>query len=141
VAGSDEIAGLLAQRWEALLAGHLGVLASVAAFGESLPWLDAALGQLDENRGYLSRLLSEHLPAVRYVPPQASFLAWLDCAPLGLGDDPAAAFLARGRVALAPGPDFGTRGRGFARLNMGTSPALMLAAVRRMAAATAASKS
>jgi cystathionine beta-lyase len=117
------------------------VLASVAAFGESLPWLDAALGQLDENRGYLSRLLSEHLPAVRYVPPQASFLAWLDCAPLGLGDDPAAAFLARGRVALAPGPDFGTQGNGFARLNMGTSPALMLAAVRRMAAATAAPKS
>ena len=141
IAGSDEIAGLLARRWEALLAGHLGVLASVAAFGESLPWLDAALAQLDENRGYLSRLLSEHLPAVRYVPPQASFLAWLDCAPLGLGDDPAAAFLARGRVALAPGPDFGTQGNGFARLNMGTSPALMLAAVRRMAAATAAPKS
>ena len=141
VAGSDEIAALLAQRWEALLAGHLGVLASVAAFEESLPWLDAALGQLDENRGYLSRLLSEHLPAVRYIPPQASFLAWLDCAPLELGDDPAAAFLARGRVALAPGPDFGTQGRGFARLNMGTSPALMLAAVRRMAAATAAQKS
>ena len=141
VAGSDELAGLLAQRWEALLAGHLGVLASVAAFGQARPWLDAALAQLDENRGYLSRLLSKHLPAVRYVPPQASFLAWLDCAPLGLGDDPAAAFLARGRVALSPGPDFGSQGRGFARLNMGTSPALMLAAVRRMAAATAAAKS
>jgi len=134
VAGSDEIAGLLAQRWEALLAGHLGVLATVAAFEDSLPWLDAALAQLNENRGYLSRLLSEHLPAVKYAAPQASFLAWLDCAPLGLGDDPAAAFLARGRVALAPGPDFGTQGKGFARLNMGTSPALMLEAVRRMAA-------
>lgn len=137
IAGSDELADLLAERWEALLAGHLGVLASVAAFEESLPWLDAALAQLDENRGYLSRLLSEHLPAVRYVPPEASFLAWMDCTSLGLGDDPAAAFLARGRVALAAGPDFGTQGKGFARLNMGTSPALMLAAVQRMAATTA----
>jgi bifunctional pyridoxal-dependent enzyme with beta-cystathionase and maltose regulon repressor activities len=45
------------------------------------------------------------------------------------------------RVALSPGLDFGTQGRGFARLNMGTSPTLMLAAVRRMAAATAAPKS
>jgi cystathionine beta-lyase len=141
VAGSDELAGLLAQRWEALLAGHLGVLASVAAFGQALPWLDAVLAQLDENRSYLSRLLSEHLPGVGYVPPQASFLAWLDCAPLGLGDDPAAAFLARGRVALASGPDFGAQGKGFARLNMGTSPAMMLEAVRRMAGATAASQS
>lgn len=141
VAGSDELAGLLAQRWEALLAGHLGVLASVAAFGQALPWLDAVLAQLDENRSYLARLLSEHLPGVGYVPPQASFLAWLDCAPLGLGDDPAAAFLARGRVALASGPHFGAQGRGFARLNMGTSPAMMLEAVRRMAGATAASQS
>jgi cystathionine beta-lyase len=137
IAGSDELAGLLTQRWDALLAGNLGVLASVAAFEESRPWLEAALAQFDENRRYLARLLSEHLPAVRYVPPEASFLAWLDCASLGLGDDPAAAFLARGRVALAAGPDFGTPGKGFARLNMGTSPALMLAAVQRMAAATA----
>lgn len=138
VAGSAGLADLLAERWEALLAGHLGVLASVAAFAESLPWLDAVLAQLDENRGYLSRLLGEQLPAVRYVPPEASFLAWLDCGQLSLGADPAAAFLARGQVALSPGPDFGTPGAGFARLNMGTSPALMQEAVRRMAAAAAA---
>ena len=80
-------------------------------------------------------LLAEHLPAVGYVPPQASFLAWLDCRALGLGDDPAAAFLERGRVALSPGPDFGAAGRGHARLNMGTSPELLAEAVRRMAAA------
>ncbi len=135
VAGSADLAGLLAERWEALLAGNLGVLASVAAFADSLPWLDAVLAQLDENRGYLSRLLAEELPAVRYVPPEASFLAWLDCGQLGLGDDPAAAFLARGQVALSPGPHFGAPGAGFARLNMGTSPALMQEAVQRMAAA------
>ena len=139
IAGSAELASVLAERWEALLAGHLGVLASVAAFEQSLPWLDALLAQLDENRGYLSRLLTEHLPAVRYVPPEASFLAWLDCGALGLGDDPAAAFLARGQVALSPGPDFGAPGKSFARLNIGTSPALMQQAVRRMAVAAAAS--
>ncbi len=108
IAGSAELAGQLAERWEALLAGQLGVLASVAAFADSLPWLDAVLAQLDENRGYLSTLLSEQLPAVRYVPPEASFLAWLDCRQLGLGDDPAADFLARGQVALSPGPHFGS---------------------------------
>jgi cysteine-S-conjugate beta-lyase len=135
VAGSAGHAAVLAERWEALLAGQIGVLAGVAAFTESLPWLDALLGQLDENRSLLTRLLAEHLPGVRYVPPEASFLAWLDCRELGLGDDPARAFLDRGRVALSPGPDFGAPGTGFARLNMGTSPELMAEAVRRMAAA------
>jgi cysteine-S-conjugate beta-lyase len=135
VAGSAAGARLLAERWEALLAGHLGVLASVAAYTEGLPWLDAARAQLAENRMLLARLLDEHLPGVGYAPPQASFLAWLDCRDLRLGDDPAAVFLERGKVALGPGPNFGAEGHGFARLNMGTSPELLEEAVRRMAAA------
>jgi cystathionine beta-lyase len=135
VAGSAAGVKLLEERWEALLAGHLGVLGSVAAYTGGLPWLDAALAQLDTNRVLLTRLLAEHLPAVGYTPPQASFLAWLDCRALGLGDDPAAVFLDRGKVALSPGPNFGREGHGFARLNMGTSPELIEAAVRRMASA------
>jgi len=135
VAGSAESASVIRERWEALLAAHLGVLASGAAFTESLPWLDAALRQLEDNRTILARLLAEHLPGVRYVPPEASFLAWLDCRELGLGDNPAAEFLARGRVAVTPGPHFGSQGRGFARLNIGTSPDLIGDAVRRMASA------
>jgi cystathionine beta-lyase len=135
VAGSERDYALLEQRSEALLAAHLGVLASVAAFTEGRPWLDAALGQLDENRALLAGLLREHLPAVGYAQPQASFLAWLDCRALGLGDDPSAVFLDRGRVAVGRGPDFGNEGHGFVRLNIGTSPALIAEAVRRMASA------
>ena len=135
VAGTPAGARLLAERWEALLASHLGVLASVAAFTQGLPWLDAVLGQLDQNRALLAGLLTEHLPGVRYAPPRASFLAWLDCRDLGLGDDPAAVFQEKGNVALSHGPHFGVEGHGFARLNMGTSPELLAEAVRRMASA------
>jgi cystathionine beta-lyase len=129
---------LLEERAEALNAAHLGVLASVAAFTQGGAWLDACRAQLAENRVLLAGLLAEHLPGTGYVPPQASFLAWLDCRALGLGDDPSQAFLSRGKVAVSPGPDFGAAGRGHVRLNMGTSPDLMAEAVRRMAAAVAA---
>jgi cystathionine beta-lyase len=135
VAGSPAAAAVLAERWDALLASEPGVLATAAAFADGGPWLDAMLGQVAGNRDLLARLLAEHLPEVGYVPPEASFLAWLDCRRLGLGDDPAAAFLDRGRVALSPGPEFGAAGRGWARLNIGTSPGLVAEAVRRMAAA------
>jgi len=135
IAGSAQGASVLAERWEALLCSHLGLLGSVAAFTQSLPWLDAAVAQIDENRRLLARLLREQLPGIGYVPGSATFLAWLDCRHLGLGDDPATAFLERGRVALSPGADFGVQGAGFARLNIGTSPELIGEAVRRMAAA------
>jgi cystathionine beta-lyase len=116
-------------------AGLLGMLAAEAAFTDGDDWLDEVLGILDANRDLLARLLAEQLPGVTLVRPQASYLAWLDCRALGLGDDPAAVFLERGRVALSRGLDYGTQGAGFARLNLGTSPAIVAEAVRRMAAA------
>jgi cystathionine beta-lyase len=118
-------------------AGHLGVLAAIAAFREGGPWLEGLLAHLDRNRKLLTQLLAAQLPAVGYVQPEASYLAWLDCTKLGLGANPAAHFLKHGRVALTRGLDFGPNGAGFVRLNMGTSSALLTEAVARMAAAVA----
>jgi cysteine-S-conjugate beta-lyase len=115
--------------------GQLGVLGGIAAFTEGEPWLEEVLGVLDHHRHYLAELLAARIPAIRYRPPEASYLAWLDCTALGLGDDPSAVFLARGRVALSPGPSFGRPGVGHARLNMGTSRQILAAAVDRMASA------
>jgi cysteine-S-conjugate beta-lyase len=114
---------------------HLGVIGHVAALRHGDDWLEALLAGLDENRRLLTGLLKEHLPEVGYRGHEGTFLAWLDCRALGLGDDPAAAFLERGRVALIPGPAFGTGGAGYARLNIGTSPEILEDAVRRMASA------
>jgi cystathionine beta-lyase len=115
--------------------GHLGVLASIAAFQEGEPWLEEVLDVLDHHRHYLTELLEARIPPIRYRPPDASYLAWLDCTALGLGDDPSAFFFAKGRVALGPGPSFGRPGAGHARLNMGTSRQILAAAVDRMASA------
>lgn len=113
-------------------ASHLGVIAHTAALRDGIGWLDALLAGLDENRRLLAALLAEHLPEVRHRPGRATFLAWLDCRGLGLGDDPAQAFLDRGRVALNSGLPFGEGGAGHVRLNIGTSPDLITEAVRRM---------
>ncbi len=116
---------------------HIGVIAHTAALRDGGDWLDALLGGLDDNRALLAGLLARELPGVGYRPGPATFLAWLDCRALGLGDDPAAVFLDRGRVALNSGLPFGTGGAGHVRLNLGTSPEVIAEAVRRMAAALA----
>ncbi|MFF8970019.1 MalY/PatB family protein [Streptomyces sp. NPDC014995] len=114
---------------------HLAVIAHTAALRDGTAWLDALLAGLDDNRGLLTELLAEHLPGVGHRPAEATYLAWLDCRPLNLGDDPAQVFLERGRVALVPGPDFGTGGAGHVRLNLATTPEILAEGVRRMAAA------
>ncbi|MEU6549391.1 aminotransferase class I/II-fold pyridoxal phosphate-dependent enzyme [Streptomyces sp. NPDC046915] len=114
---------------------HVGVIAHTAALRDGTGWLDALLAGLDDNRRLLARLLAEHLPAIRHRPAEATYLAWLDCRALGLGDDPAEVFLERGRVALSSGIPFGTGGAGYVRLNLATSPEVITEGVRRMAAA------
>jgi cysteine-S-conjugate beta-lyase len=115
--------------------GILGIAANEAAFRDGRAWLEDVIRYLDVNRRSLREQLEQRLPAVRMVPPQATYLAWLDCRDLGLGEDPAAVFLDRGRVALSPGTKFGTGGRCFARFNFATSRAIVREAVERMSRA------
>ncbi|GAA1774395.1 MalY/PatB family protein [Kocuria aegyptia] len=125
---------------------HLGIIAHTAAFAAGEEWLDALLQGLDANRALLGDLLAQHLPDVRYTPPQGTYLAWLDCRALGLepADRPggiavvsdmaatARMFLDRARVALSSGHVFGTGGAGHVRLNFATSQENLTEAVTRM---------
>jgi cystathionine beta-lyase len=113
----------------------VGYHASVAAFAESDEWLDGAIAAIDRSGALLAQLLASHLPEVRYSPPRASYLAWLDCRALGWGEDPAAHALEVARVALNPGLEFGPSGAGYARLNLACSPEVLTEAIRRLAAA------
>jgi cystathionine beta-lyase len=113
--------------------GHLGVVATAAAYEHGQRWLGETLKRLDENRQLVAGLLAKHLPQIRYRIPDATYLAWLDCRALQLGDDPAQAFIERSRVALSHGPDFGVPGRGFARFNFATSSEIVTEAIIRMA--------
>ncbi|HEY9289388.1 MAG TPA: pyridoxal phosphate-dependent aminotransferase, partial [Candidatus Dormibacteraeota bacterium] len=98
-------------------------------------WLDDLLVVLDRNRRLLGELLAEAVPAARYHPPQGTYLAWIDCRALNLPKEPVDYFLERGRVALGPGPKFGTLGRGFVRVTMATSEGILRQIVERMRAA------
>ena len=115
--------------------GILGIVAAEAAFTAGDRWLDAVQARLAANRALLGQLLAVELSQITWRPPQASYLAWLDCRALPFGDDPAAIFLQRGRIALSPGLDYGREGAGFVRLNFGTSPQHLTDAVQRMARA------
>jgi cystathionine beta-lyase len=105
--------------------GSLGQAATLAAWREGQPWLDAVLAYLDGNRRRVAHFVDERLPGVRSFVPEATFLAWLDCRTLELEPSPQKFFLEQSRVALSDGSVFGAPGRGFARLNFATSRPLL----------------
>jgi cystathionine beta-lyase len=139
VAASPALRALVRRLPEELVygAGNLGVIASIAAYRDGGPWLDQLLVLVDRNRRLLADLLADRLPGVGYVPPQGTYLAWLDCTRLELHGEPAKVFLKKGRVALRRGPDFGSVGAGWVRATIATSPEILAEIVERMRAALA----
>ena len=116
----------------------LGYTAAVAAYREADAWLDELLAYLADNRDFLVEQVRTRLPGVVVAPPEATYLAWLDCrgaAPAA--DDPYTFFLERARVALSDGSAFGPGGAGFVRLNFGCPRPLLAQALERMRAALA----
>jgi cystathionine beta-lyase len=127
---SDELASIN----ESALHGtsHLGELVHATALTEARDWLDAVVDRIERNRRMVTDALLREAPQVRHRPGAATAFAWLDLRATGLGDDPAAILLERGRVALSPGPSFGAVGAGHARLNLATSEAVLREALDRI---------
>jgi cystathionine beta-lyase len=111
----------------------LGYTAALAAYRDGQPWLDELLRYLEANRDFAVDYVRAKLPGVHTFPPEATYLAWLDCRDARLpGDDPYTFFLDRARVALNDGKTFGRGGSGFARLNFACPRVTLTEALERM---------
>ncbi|KAF0102537.1 MAG: class I and II aminotransferase [bacterium] len=119
-------------------ANPFSIAAFAAAYREGGPWLDALLGYLAQTREAAITFFDEHMPAMRPLRPQGTYLLWLDCRGLGLGDAALRRFFVEeARVGMNPGPVFGTGGEGFMRLNLGAPRSVVMAALERMRSALA----
>jgi cystathionine beta-lyase len=100
--------------------GHLGVIASTAAYTDTSTWLDDLLETVERNHHQFAELLLRTPTGLRHIPPAATYFAWLDCRGLGVGDDPAVLIRERGRVALDSGLKYGANGAGYLRVTLAT---------------------
>lgn len=112
-----------------------GVVATIAAYNESLPWLEALLDYLQGNYQFLSRKLSDSGTACRLTPLEATYLAWLDIRSTGLTSvEFTERFLREQNVMLNPGTLYGAEGEGFVRINLATTRALLTDVTGRLLA-------
>lgn len=109
----------------------LGYTAALAAYRDCDDWLQEAIAYLDGNRRFVGEYIAQNMPAIGYVPPEGTYLAWLNCRRLGL-DNPHDFFLAKGRVALSDGANFGPGGEGFVRLNFACPRKMLTDGLERM---------
>jgi cystathionine beta-lyase len=96
-----------------------GQAAMEAAFKHGDPWLRGLLDYLEENLDYLVEFCRSRIPAIRVVPPEGTYLVWLDCRDLGMTDQQLRSFMRKTvKVGLDDGYIFGSGGSGYQRINI-----------------------
>ena len=116
----------------------LALTAAHAAYAEGDDWLAEQNRYLQANRDFLDDAFRTQLSGIHWNKPEATFLGWLDCSTLGLGEPPFEFFLREARVGLNEGITFGPQCGDFVRLNFGTTRTNLQEAINRMEAALAA---
>jgi cystathionine beta-lyase len=114
-------------------ANVMGLIACQAAYSTGGEWLDALINYLEGNIEFLHDFLEKHIPQIRLVKPEGTYLAWLDCNALGLDDNSLKNLLVnRAGIWLIEGTAFGPSGSGFQRMNIACPRSILENALKRL---------
>ena len=110
-----------------------GNIALEAAYNHGHEWLTQLMDYLHKNLDYLTNFLTDNIPVIRPVKPEATYLVWLDCRELGM--EPSRLkrfFIEKAKLGLSDGLLFGEEGAGFQRMNIACPQDKLKIALKRL---------
>lgn len=97
----------------------MGLAACQAAYEKGESWLEQLKAYLAENLAFVREYLQEHLPRIKLIEPEGTYLVWLDFRELGLTEEQREDLIInKARLWLDSGVMFGEDGEGFERVNI-----------------------
>ena len=114
-------------------ANRFGTIAATAAYSQGAPWLDALVPYLQSNRDRLDQAVAEHMPGVRSMRLEATYLSWLNFSGTGLSAEQALAKVNNeARIVVNAGPSFGDGGADWLRFNFACRRDTLETAISRL---------
>ena len=96
------------------------LVATIAAYTKGAPWLHSLKEYLHGNTQEVVNFFINNNLGIKAIPPQASFLVWLDCRSMGLSQDELMKYFSdKAGLLLSNGAMYGQGGEGFVRMNVG----------------------
>lgn len=94
-------------------------VATQAAYTYGEPWLEELMDYVETNYHFVKEYVKEHMPVLRVMDCEGTYLLWLDCSKLPLTAPERKRWLIEeAKVALNHGPIFGEEGKNFERMNL-----------------------
>ena len=111
-------------------------IATIAAFTQGDEWRKQMLKYIEGNVLFVEAYCKKHIPGVKPLRPQASFLVWLDFTELKLDHAQLLDLCVdKAHLAMNDGEMFGPGGESHMRLNVGTPRAILQQALEQLAKA------
>nr|WP_204955338.1 MalY/PatB family protein [Metabacillus crassostreae] len=124
------------QKFGLMMINTLGQEAMEAAYTYGEKWLNELLEYLEGNVITIEEHIKTHLPNIKVMRPESTYLIWLDARALGKTDDELKdLLLKKGKLALEPGSKFGENGAGFLRMNIACSRTTIMDGLDRLVTA------
>ena len=109
----------------------VGLCACQAAYESGGEWLDQLKEYLEGNIQFLKSFVNEHMPRIKVVDTEGTYLVWMDLQELNLVDQKEF-IVNKARLWLDTGSMFGDEGRGFERINVACPRAVLEEALNRL---------
>ena len=106
-----------------------------SAYREGGEWLTQLLANIEDNIEFTLQFFAEHLPNIKVMRPEASYLIWLDCSAYSQDDEQLYDILRAAKVELNAGIKYGEEGHLKMRLNVACPRMLLEAGLARMVVA------
>ena len=111
----------------------MGLEACKTAYTKGDDWYEALKVYLQENIAFVRDYLVEHLPQLRLIEPEGTYLLWIDCRGLGLSVEALEDLIVhKAGLWLDSGAIFGADGEGFQRINVACPRVTLQKALERL---------
>ncbi len=112
------------------------LVATQAAYEHGEEWLDQLIPYIEGNIKIVMNYLSKNIPSIKPIPPEGTYLIWLDCRELGMTGKQLNDFMIhKAGLAMSAGTYFGKNGEGFMRMNVACPRSMLEKALLRLKAA------
>jgi len=115
---------------------YFGLTGTEMSYRHGDEWLDQLLVYLEGNRDALLAYVEEHLPQVKAMKPEGTYMVWMDCT--AISNKPAELkklMFDKAGVAFSEGSVFGEQGAGYLRVNLACPRSLLMEALDKFAKA------
>jgi len=113
--------------------GIMGLAACEAAYKKGEEWYQAMCAYVKDNIAFTKQYVEEHLPGVKMIDSEGTYLVWLDFRGTGLSaDELERRIIYEAKLWLDSGKIFGDSGSGFQRINVACPRSVLKEGLERL---------